>query len=95
MAAFVVYDLTRLCDTLPSVTKWRDRINSFVCSKSGDPIPTFLLGNMVQLLKIHMCGYQTCMHFPYSVIFLDPIMMMPPLLLKLMDLQGTSGRLLK
>ena len=59
MAAFIVYDLTRLNDTLPSVTKWRDRINSFVCSKSGDPIPIFLLGNKVQLLYM-LCGYETC-----------------------------------
>jgi len=52
MAAFVVYDLTRLQETLPNVTKWKDRINSFVCKESGDPIPLFLLGNKVNK---HMC----------------------------------------
>ena len=45
--ALVVYDLTRLPDTLPNAIKWKERVDSFVCSGPGESIPMFLLGNKV------------------------------------------------
>ena len=46
-AALVVYDLTRLLDTLPNAIKWKQRVDSFVCRGPGESIPMFLLGNKV------------------------------------------------
>ena len=49
MAAFVVYDLSRLNKTLPSISDWKKRINNTVCKKNGNPIPIYLLGNKVSI----------------------------------------------
>ena len=47
MAAFVVYDLSRLDQTLPTIVEWKKKINNYVCMENGDPIPVYLLGNKV------------------------------------------------
>ena len=47
MAAFVVYDLSRLNETLASIADWKKRINNTVCKRNGNPIPIYLLGNKV------------------------------------------------
>ena len=57
-AALVVYDLTRLRDTLPNAIKWKERIDSFV----GESIPMILLGNKVCVYAcIHICVC-ACVH---------------------------------
>ena len=50
MAAFVVYDLSRMTKTLSSIADWKKKINNTVCKKNGNPIPIYLLGN-----KVHGC----------------------------------------
>ena len=47
MAAFVVYDLSRLSETLSSIVDWKKKINNTVCKRIGNPIPIYLLGNKV------------------------------------------------
>ena len=47
MAAFVVYDLSHLDQTLPTIVEWKKMINNNVCMENGDPIPVYLLGNKV------------------------------------------------
>ena len=47
MAAFVVYDLSCLDQTLPTIVEWKKKINNNVCMENGDPIPVYLLGNKV------------------------------------------------
>ena len=47
MAAFVVYDLSRMTETLSSIAEWKRKINNTVCKKNGNPIPLYLLGNKV------------------------------------------------
>ena len=47
MAALVVYDLSRLEQTLPNTTVWKKMKNNNVCMQDGDPIPVYLLGNKV------------------------------------------------
>lgn len=49
MAAFVVYDLSRLNETLASIADWKKRINNTVCKRNGNPIPIYLLGNKCDL----------------------------------------------
>ena len=56
MAAFVVYDLSRLSETLASIADWKKRINNTVCKRNGDHIPVYLLGNKV---GIKLCNYNT------------------------------------
>ena len=56
MAAFVVYDLSRLSETLASIADWKKRINNTVCRRNGDQIPIYLLGNKV---GIKLCNYTT------------------------------------
>ena len=47
-AALVVYDLTRLRDTLPNAIElWKSRVDRFVRVESRESIPMFLLGNKV------------------------------------------------
>ena len=48
MAAFIVYDLSRLTETLPSIADWKKKINDTVCKSDGNPIPVYLLGNKVK-----------------------------------------------
>ena len=49
MAAFVVYDLSRLSQTLSSIADWKKKIDNTVCKRNGNPIPTYLLGNKVNI----------------------------------------------
>ena len=51
MAAFVVYDLSRMTKTLSSIADWKKKINNTVCKKNGNPIPIYLLGNKVGLFS--------------------------------------------
>ena len=52
MAAFVMYNLSHLDQTLPSIVEWKKMINNNVCMENGDPIPVYLLGNKVSRLFI-------------------------------------------
>ena len=51
MAAFVVYDLSKMTETLPPIAEWKKKINNTVCKKNGNPIPVYLLGNKVSLVQ--------------------------------------------
>ena len=51
MAAFVVYDLSRMTETLSSIVEWKKKINNTVCKKNGNPIPVYLLGNKVSVVQ--------------------------------------------
>ena len=53
MAAFVVYDLSHLDQTLPTIVEWKKMINNNVRMENGDPIPVYLLGNKVSRLLAH------------------------------------------
>ena len=43
----MVYDLTRLEETLPNAVLWKKKVDTFVCKGSDQSIPMFLLGNKV------------------------------------------------
>ena len=45
MPMLIVYDLTRLNDTLPNAIKWKERVDSFICRGPGKSISMLLLGN--------------------------------------------------
>ena len=49
MAAFVIYDLSHLEQTLPTIVEWKKMINNNVRMENGDPIPVYLLGNKVSI----------------------------------------------
>lgn len=57
MAAFIVYDLSRLTDTLSSIAEWKKKINNTVCKRNGNPIPIYLLGNKVGILHYKFTNY--------------------------------------
>ena len=52
MAAFVVYDLSRMTTTLSSMADWKKKIHNTVCKKNGNPIPIYLLGNKVGVKQL-------------------------------------------
>ena len=49
MAAFVVYNLSNLTETLSTIVEWKKIIDNSVCLENGDPIPVYLLGNKVRM----------------------------------------------
>ena len=51
MAAFVVYDLSRVT-TLSSIADCKKKIHNTVCKKNGNPIPVYLLGNKVGVMQL-------------------------------------------